>query len=64
MLNNVFKGNSTHLQMAANLHQISSFDGFWIQKKTCEVLARVSTSQFKNKKQRCNLDFLLFSLFS
>ena len=52
-----FKGSSTHLQRAANLHQNSSSDGFWPQKNTCEVLAP-STAQFRNKKQKsCNLDF-------
>ena len=54
------KGSSTYLQMDANLHQEFSSDGFWPQKNTCEDLAP-STSQFRNKKQKCSLDFLLFS---
>ena len=47
---------SAHLQTAANLHQNSSSFGFWPHKNTCDVIAP-STSQFRNKKQKRNLDF-------
>ena len=57
-----FKGSSTHLQVATNVHKRSSSDSSRHQKNTCNVLD--CTSKFRIEKQKCSTNFLLFSLFS
>ena len=50
----------THLQAAPDRHEISSADGFWHKKNALKVF-EVKIFQFRNKKQKCNTDFLLIS---